>query len=179
MAALVFTILLVLSPLLVHEMGHWAMLHRYGVRVQQYWLGLGPAILHIGSLRIGMLPIGGAVVPDPEPFHALSARKRMLVALAGPVISLLYALVLWSVWKWFPSEQGWKGLQGVSALSAWLAVINIIPVPPLDGFQALAAWKEHRQTPFSAATMRFAERLGAGLVYGIGFFVLAKYVLVP
>ncbi len=172
--ALLLSILLVLSPLVVHEMGHWAVLHRYRVPVIQYWLGLGPALLHLGSLRIGMLPIGGAVVPEPQAWGALAPRSKMWVALAGPLLSLAYALVLLGAWYLLPVAHGWDALLGVAGLSAFIAVVNLVPVPPLDGFQALAAWREDRGVPFSARTMHVAHRLGAGMVYGVGFFVLAK-----
>ena len=172
--ALLFSILLVLSPLVVHEMGHWAVLHRYRVPVIQYWLGLGPALLHVGQLRIGMLPIGGAVVPEPQAWAQLEARSKMWVALAGPLLSFAYALVLLGAWSLLPAARGWDALLGVAGLSAFIGAVNLVPIPPLDGFQALAAWRESSGRPFSERTMGLANRLGAGMVYGVGFFVLAK-----
>lgn len=167
-------VLLALSPLVIHEMGHWAVLRRLRVPVDEVWLGLGPAILHLGRLRIGMLPIGGAVVPRPELYKALAPGERMAVALAGPAASLLYGGLLLAAAEWMPLTGGWKGLEILAGLNFWLAALNLVPVPPLDGFQALCAWYERRGNPLGAPLMALASRVGNGFVYGIGFFVLAK-----
>lgn len=167
-------ILLLLSALVIHEMGHWAVLRRYGVGVREFWLGLGPVIAHIGPLRVGMLPIGGAVVPHPESYFALSARQRMHVALAGPAASALYGAALAAAALAGLEAPGMVGLLMLAGLNFFLAGLNILPIPPLDGFQAWAAWRESVGRPFRPATMGWAFRLGNGVVYGIGFLVLFK-----
>jgi membrane-associated protease RseP (regulator of RpoE activity) len=167
-------VLLAASPLVIHEMGHWAVLRRLGVPVDQVWIGLGPMIAKWRGLRIGMLPIGGAVVPRPEAYQALAPGQRMAVALAGPAASLLYGVLLFAVAEWTRAGGTWKSLELIAGLNFWLAALNLIPVPPLDGFQALCAWYERKGEPLSAPLLSFASRLGNGFVYGIGFFVLAR-----
>lgn len=163
---------LVITPLILHEMGHWAVLRRYGVGVTEHWLGLGPVLFRLGKVRVGMLPIGAAVVPDEAGFAKLSPRQRMNVALAGPAVSFLYGAAGLLVW-WFNRSSSFEdGLFQIAMLNFLLAGVNLLPIPPLDGFQALAAWLEHRKTPMSSQRMALAQRLGNGLVYGIGFFVI-------
>lgn len=167
--------LLVLSPLVVHEMGHWALLRRYGVPVRQVWLGLGPVLLKWKGFRVGMLPIGGAVVPDAALYQALKPRHRMMVALAGPVFSCMYGILLLMLAAENPElVRDWTALEGLAALNFVLAGLNLIPVPPLDGYHALAAWYEEKGDPLSERVQRFATRLGNGFVFGIGFLVLGS-----
>lgn len=170
--SLFLAILLVLSPLVVHEAGHWAVLRRLNVPVVEFWLGLGPVLLRWGPLRVGMLPIGGAVVPEPVTYRQMTPLQRQAVALAGPAASLLYGFVLLAVAQWNVGTPGFHGLELLAVMNFWLAFLNMVPVPPLDGFQALVAWREHRGNPFSPRLMAAAHRLGSGMVYGIGFFVL-------
>lgn len=168
----VVAVFLLLSTLVFHEMGHWVALRRYGVRVQEFWFGLGPMIARIGPLRVGMLPIGGAVVPHYESYRALSARQRMNVALAGPAASVLYGAALAAAALAGLNTPGMVGLLMLAGFNFFLAGLNILPVPPLDGFQALAAWRESVGRPFQPKTLGWAFRLGNGMVYGIGFLLL-------
>lgn len=171
---LFLAILLAASPLLIHELGHWAVLRRHNVPVDEVWLGLGPMILKWRGVRIGMLPIGGAVVPRPAEYKALPPGARMAVALAGPVASLLYGLLLLAAARLTPAGASWTGLELIAGLNFWLAALNLIPVPPLDGFHALCAWYEKKGEPLGAPILAYASRLGNGFIYGIGFFVLAR-----
>lgn len=169
---IVLGIFLTLTPLLFHEMGHWAALKRYNVAVVEHWIGLGPALFKKGKLRIGALPIGGAVVPDPVAYQALSPRQRIVVALAGPAASAVYAVVALSAWLVNYQNIDSNALKMIGMLNLLIALLNIIPIPPLDGYQAYASWREHQKRPLSPRTQLLAQKLGSGLVYGGGFFVL-------
>lgn len=168
----ILALLLALTPLLIHEMGHWAVLRRWGVPVDEYWLGLGPVILRWRGLRVGMLPIGGAVVPQAQHYAKLTPLQKMWVALAGPIASTLYAALALAVWSWDPTMPGAQALWLIAMLNMVLAGLNLLPVPPLDGFQAWSQWRAHRGTPLSEQTLARALRLGNGLIYGLGFFIL-------
>lgn len=170
-------VFLVLAPLVIHEMGHWVALRRYHVPVREYWLGLGPVLLKFGSFRIGMLPIGGALVPDEQTYTALAPRKRMVVALAGPLASVLYGFVFWCAALINQTIVSGEILFTIAYLSLGIAAINLLPIPPLDGFQAWASWREARNAPLSPTALHVSQRVGDGLVYGVGFFVLGLVFL--
>lgn len=167
-------VLLVLCSLLVHEAGHWALLRRYAVPVHEIWLGLGPVLARIGRLRIGMLPIGASLAPDAAAFEGLPARQRVLVALAGPLASAIYASALLAGARYVDDVAGARGLEMLGQLNLLLAMANVLPIPPLDGWHAYAGLSQMCGHPFSDRSKRLAYRMGNGLVYGIGFLILGK-----
>jgi membrane-associated protease RseP (regulator of RpoE activity) len=169
---LFLAIFLVAAPLIFHEMGHWAALRRFGVPVTQYWVGLGPAIFEWKAVRIGMLPIGGAVVPDKDKYATLSGRQKLVVALAGPFASLLYGAIAWCTWLLNKNLDFSSVFLNIAYLNLVLAGVNLLPIPPLDGFQAWVAWRETRGAALSEQTVLLAQKTGSGLVYGIGFLAL-------
>lgn len=165
------------TPLLFHEMGHWVVLRRHNVPVVEHWLGLGPALLKMGRFRIGMLPIGGGVVPDKDLYEKLPPLTRMWVALAGPIASIIYGGIAFGLWHFNQELNGAHAILVVAELNFLLAAVNLIPIPPLDGFQAWACWKEHKGEPLSGSVQHLARRFGNGLVYGVGFLVLGLVFL--
>jgi membrane-associated protease RseP (regulator of RpoE activity) len=165
-------VLLLISPLLVHEAGHWAMLRKRRVAVKAFWLGLGPVLFRRGRFCVGLFPIGAAVVPEEHAFTQLRPRQKLEIALAGPMASLLYALVLFAISASNPTLPGVQGLYLLGWLNLGIAVLNLLPIPPLDGFQALVHWRAGRGTPYSEKFLAKANRLGHGVVFGVGFMIL-------
>lgn len=165
-------VLLVLSPLLVHEAGHWALLTRYKVPVVEYWAGLGPVILRFGRLNIGMLPIGGAVVPEPVAYSKLSPKQQLLVALAGPFASFCFGVVLHLVAAYSTSSPSVTALHQLANLNFFLAAVNLLPIPPLDGFHAYLSYLRMRGVSLTSQRMEYFSRVGNGLIFGVGFWVV-------
>jgi membrane-associated protease RseP (regulator of RpoE activity) len=168
---LILAICLTLAPLVFHEMGHWAMLKRYDVPVLRYWAGLGPTLISLGSLDVKLLPIGGAVVPEPVAYQSLCPQKKQLVALAGPFASILFGLFLLLMYHVYPDVHGAESLRMLADLNFVLAGINLLPIPPLDGYHFVMNWLASRGTFVSDKVNSYAARAGNGLVYGIGFFI--------
>jgi regulator of sigma E protease len=114
-----------LSVLIVlHELGHFFVARRVGVRVNEFAVGMGPKLLGWTSPRSGTLyslralPIGGycamqgedgktseaeqqrefreAHQPESDNFQAKSAWNRLVIVLAGPAANfvLCYAILL-------------------------------------------------------------------------------------
>lgn len=164
----------VISPLLIHEMGHWMLLHRAKVPIEEYWIGLGPVIFKYRKLRVGMLPIGGAIVPEAERYKLLTSRQRMHVALGGPIASFIYGFSALAVWAAYSDVGGIHASYTIAMLNFFLALVNIIPIPPLDGFQAFVSYREDRGRPLSGRVLSAAYRLGNGFVYGIGFLIVGS-----
>jgi regulator of sigma E protease len=102
--------LLVLGVLVfVHELGHFLMARRLGVRVLTFSLGFGPKLLRYRrgetEYAISAIPLGGYVKmagenPDetltgrPEEFLSRTKWERFLVYIMGPAMNLLLALVV-------------------------------------------------------------------------------------
>ena len=93
----------------VHELGHFLMARRIGVRVLKFSLGFGPRIF--GFTRgdteycISAIPLGGYVKmagenPDdprtgrPDEFLSKTKWQRFLVLVMGPTMNLVLAVVV-------------------------------------------------------------------------------------
>ncbi len=90
----------------IHEFGHFATAKYFGVRVNEFAIGMGPAIWRrqgeetLYTLRI--LPIGGYCAmegededsPDPRSFGALAPWKKVIVLSAGAFMNFIVGLIL-------------------------------------------------------------------------------------
>jgi len=108
--------LLVITVLVaIHEFGHYWVAKKVGIKVERFSIGFGKPILrkyfkgNETEFVIAALPLGGYVkmldtrVDDdvkysdlPRAFNNKSPWKRIAVLLAGPVVNLIFAiLVFW------------------------------------------------------------------------------------
>ena len=111
---LVYFVVLVSSLIFVHELGHFALAKAFGVKVITFSLGFGPKILRIRGKEteycVGLVPLGGfvkmleasrgeAVLPEERRrmFEAQALWKRVAIVLAGPVMNLLFPVLLYFV----------------------------------------------------------------------------------
>jgi regulator of sigma E protease len=93
----------------VHELGHFLMARRLGVRVLTFSLGFGPKLLKFTrgdtEYAISAIPLGGYVKmagenPDearsgrPDEFLSKTKWERFLVYIMGPAMNLLLAFVV-------------------------------------------------------------------------------------
>lgn len=110
---IVLAAIILLGPLIaIHEFGHYWVARKLGVKVLVYSIGFGPALLKWTSKKSGieyklaMIPLGGyvrmldereaPVAPELQnmAFNRQSPWKRILIVAAGPLINLLFAVVL-------------------------------------------------------------------------------------
>jgi Zn-dependent protease len=98
---------------------------------------------------------GGAVYI--ETWRLRSKRWVSAVSLAGPLSNLLLALILALVLRFAPLTMTgvWPGLAFLALLQVTAVVLNLIPVPPFDGYGAL---EPHLN---EAVRMQFAQFRGA------------------
>ncbi|MPW42961.1 RIP metalloprotease RseP [Acinetobacter guerrae] len=115
--------ILLLGPLIaIHEFGHYWVARRLGVKVLVYSIGFGPTLLKWTSKKSGIqyqlsaLPLGGYVkmlderegnvseADLPYAFNRQSPWKRIAIVAAGPVINLLFAIVLFWI-LFIPSQE--------------------------------------------------------------------------
>lgn len=92
----------------VHEFGHYAVAKLCGVRVEVFSLGFGKRIFGFRrgdtDYRLSLLPLGGYVkmagenpletrTGDPGEFTSHPRWQRFLIAIAGPAMNIIFALV--------------------------------------------------------------------------------------
>jgi regulator of sigma E protease len=95
--------------ILIHEFGHYAVAKLLGVRVEQFAIGFGKRLVGFRKgdtdYRINLLPLGGYVKmsgenpmdersDDPREFMNHPRWHRFLIAIAGPTMNILLAIVL-------------------------------------------------------------------------------------
>lgn len=80
---------------------------------------------------------GGAVYI--ETWRLRSRNWRTAVSLAGPTSNLLLAIILGLVLRLAPVNFSgiWPGLAFLALLQVTAVVLNLIPVPPFDGYNAI------------------------------------------
>lgn len=105
--------ILLLGPLIaIHEFGHYWVARKLGVKVLVYSIGFGPTVLKWTSKKSGIqyqlsaLPLGGYVkmlderegnvsAEDlPYAFNRQSPLKRIAIVAAGPLVNLIFAVLL-------------------------------------------------------------------------------------
>jgi Zn-dependent protease len=91
---------------------------------------------------------GGAVYI--ETWRLRSKRWESAVSLAGPAANLVLAIILGIILNILPvSSSGiWPGLAFLALMQVSAMVLNLIPLPPFDGYRALAPFLP-RQTRFN------------------------------
>ena len=80
---------------------------------------------------------GGAVYI--ETWRLRSKNWRTAVSLAGPTSNLLLAIILGLILRFAPVNFSgiWPGLAFLALLQVTAVVLNLIPVPPFDGYNAI------------------------------------------
>lgn len=126
-----------LAACALHELGHTAAILALGGRV--------------GQLR---LTAAGAAL-TPERRSMFSYGEEILIALAGPAVSLSLAALL-----------AWRGAYLFAGMNCAAGLFNLLPVAPLDGGRVLQCALSARQGPDRAerTCARLAVLLGLMLI---------------
>ena len=168
-----------LVSLCLHEFGHAYTAWRFGdndaavrgyltlnpLRYSSPMLSLGLPLLFIALGGIG-LP-GGAVYVRTD---FMTPRQRTQVSLAGPLANLVLAVLLLAATRLLfdPAHSVfWSGVAFLGFLQVTALVLNLLPVPGLDGYGAL-------EPHLSPATQRRLEP-----VRQFGFVILLLVLLTP
>jgi Zn-dependent protease len=154
----------VLFAITLHEAAHGYVARHFGDMTawQQGRISLNP-LRHIDPVGTILLPIltlmlGGILFgwakPVPVNFAALRRPKQdmLWVAIAGPasnlVMALGWALLYKMVWL-FPDSYFAEPLLGMAGIGIQiniiLMVLNLLPLPPLDGGRVAVSLLPHRQ----------------------------------
>jgi Zn-dependent protease len=148
---------------LLHEFGHILMARRFGIRT--------PDVI--------LLPIGGVARLERIPEEP---KQELLIAIAGPLVTLAIAAVLYlalrlaGVDPGLPSDQVggadflWRSLMWINVV---LLLFNLVPAFPLDGGRVLRALLSTRMSYVRAT--RIAARVGQGAAMVGGLVGLVFY----
>lgn len=137
---------LLFASVVAHELGHALVARRYGVDTKE----------------IVLLPIGGAALLSQNPKEP---RHELLIALAGPVVSLALSGVAWVLWE----VVALTVLADLIVVNLMLGLFNLVPAFPMDGGRilraGLAGWMGNLRAT------RVAAKLGR--LVAVAFVVIA------
>jgi len=139
-------ILALFGCVLLHELGHALTARKFDIRTS----------------NITLLPIGGVAQVEKMP---ADPRKEILIALAGPAVSMVIALLLWVLLSTTSglvplqdlSVTGGSFLQRLMIINFLLAAFNLLPALPMDGGRVFRALLTLKMEPVTAT------RIAAGL----------------
>ncbi len=166
MNILTFTVVLVgwIFSLCLHEFSHSLVAYMGGdttVKDKGYLTFNPLKYTHpVYSLLLPLLflVLGGIGLPGGavyiETWRLRSRLWRTAVSLAGPFANMLFAFVLGFILLFAPNTQNgvWPGLAFLAFLQVSAVVLNLIPVPPFDGYGAIEPYLPLRITESFAAT---------------------------
>lgn len=109
MGTIIIAIVMFLLLVTIHEFGHFIVAKMSGIKVNEFAIGMGPKIW--GSQKgetlytLRLLPIGGYCAmegedegsSDPRSYDNADASKRFLTILAGPVMNLILAVIVFAI----------------------------------------------------------------------------------
>jgi len=136
----------------LHEFAHAFLAWRFGdqeVEARGY-LSLNPLkyshpvlsiLLPVLFIAIGGIGLpGGAVYLHPHRYG--SKLRQALVSLAGPIINVIFAVILLATadYAWDHDSRHavfWAAIAFLGELQVMAAILNLLPVPGLDGYGAI------------------------------------------
>jgi membrane-associated protease RseP (regulator of RpoE activity) len=166
-----------------HELGHLAAARWPGVPIVNLYVGLGPVLWRkrmgqAPNLVLRAFPLGMSVaIPTRRTLDGAPRRPYshdLWIAAAGPSASFVLTLLLFAVARWLPMPYEWAyGLVGVGLLSSAVALLNLLPVPGLDGGHLLmvsAARKGWEMTPAQELRLQQASVKWVVIICLVPFF---------
>lgn len=184
----------VLFAITLHEAAHGYVARHFGdmTAYQQGRISLNP-IRHIDPVGTILLPLltlalGGILFgwakPVPVNFGALRRPKQdmLWVAIAGPasnlVMALFWGLMIKVAWM-FPGGYYTEPLLEMAQIgvkiNAILMVLNLLPLPPLDGGRVAVSLLPHRQ----AYQLSRIEPYGMFILIGLAITPVLGWILTP
>lgn len=191
--SIIATLLAVLLAITFHETAHGFVAYKLGdpTAKNQGRLTLNP-LAHLDPVGALMMFIAGFGWAKPVPvnpffFNGDRTKGMMLVSIAGPVTNLILAFVsyfLYIVCRIYFAGSGFAAvmpfldafLTQMILLNIYLAIFNLIPVPPLDGSKILAGF-----LPKSVAYkyLTTVEQYGFVILLVLIVFNITDMILVP
>lgn len=141
----IFSLIAVALGFILHELGHRSAARRFGC-YSEYKMWTNGLILAIILSFFGFVfAAPGAVVIHPRidlwgRMMPLTKKKSGIISIAGSLMNISLSIIFLSLYFIYNLPIFYYG----SKINAWLAIFNLIPIPPLDGFKVLiwnkSAW---------------------------------------
>ncbi|MFN0077377.1 MAG: site-2 protease family protein [Prosthecobacter sp.] len=112
----------VFLSILIHELGHALTMRNYGDR----------------RVSIALYAFGGLA----QGSNMLTRKEDLIISAAGPGLQILFGLAVgWSITLWRVSSP-WlhEMLDAFTVISLFWALLNLVPIVPLDGGRLCLAW---------------------------------------
>ena len=182
-------VVIILMSLTVHEVSHGYAAYKLGDPTAKNAgrLSLNP-LKHldpIGALMLFIFGFGWAKPVPVNPYYFEGDRRKgmMTVSFAGPASNLLLAFILIAIYtighfgtlSYAYSVTGLILYRAIT-LNVYLAIFNLIPIPPLDGSKILAG-----VLPQATAYkfLNTVEQYGFLILMALVFFHITDMILVP
>ena len=143
----IFIFIIYTTTAVIHELGHSYVASCHGYRLN----------------KITLMPFGAVVSGNIE---GLKATDEIKVALAGPFINLAVALFFVATWWIFPESYAFTDV--VAESNFVMAVINFLPVFPLDGGRIVLAFLSSKINKSKAIRIMKVS----GIIFSIILFAL-------
>lgn len=188
-----FPIIILIFSIVIHEVAHGAMAYWLGDATAKYagrlTLNPIPHIDPIGSVLIPLiLWLGSSSIffgwAKPVPYNPYNLRDQKygpaLVSAAGPgsnlLLALLFGILIRALIAYAPMSSGLITFIGLLSyiviINIFLAIFNLVPIPPLDGSKILYAI-----LPDSANNIKmFLEQWGMFLLIFFIFY-LSNFIM--
>ena len=180
------TLLAILLAITFHETAHGYVAYRLGdpTAKNQGRLTLNP-VAHldpVGALMMFVAGFGWAKPVPVNPFYFNGDRTKglMLVSVAGPLTNLLLSFASYFI---YVAGKGFGTVPFVNVfltqmilLNIYLAIFNLIPVPPLDGSKILAGFLPKAMAYKYLTTV---EKYGFVILLILIVFNITDMILVP
>lgn len=169
--SLLISLIALVVAITIHEFAHALVADRLGDPTPRLMgrLTLNP-LSHldpIGTLMILLVRFGWGKPVQFDPFNLKNPRRdAALISIAGPISNMLLAILLSIIIRFIPPIIGQFFLP-IIFLNVILAVFNLIPIHPLDGFKIVGGLLSENQ----AREWNTLERYG--------FIFLLVLLLVP
>jgi Zn-dependent protease len=151
----VFVVFGWLVSLCLHEFGHAYTAWRYGdrdVEIRGY-LTLNPLKYSNPLLSLGLpvlfIALGGIGLPGGAVYlrtWSMTKRQRTTVSLAGPFANIVLGILLLVLTRAFFDPEHvvfWAGVAFLGFLQVTAVILNLLPIPGLDGYAALEPHLNH------------------------------------
>lgn len=148
----------------LHELGHSLVALQMGFRVRE----------------IILLPIGGAAQLEQIPSRP---RQELIMALAGPAVSLLVGVVCWGAEWSCHGDPRWGRASilffHLAVLNIWLAIFNMLPSFPMDGGRVFRALLTPKLGRLKATRLAVGIGKTIAVIFGIlGAFPPFNFLLI-